>query len=317
MTQTAYISHPDCLLHDPGPHHPERPARLHAVRNALLDEGLLEGLCLLDPQPATDAQLQRVHTAAHVAHIRASAPASGYQAMLDPDTVMGEHSLQAALRAAGAGIEAVRAVMEGDADNAFCAVRPPGHHAERDRAMGFCLFNNVAVAAAHALEHYALSRVAIADFDVHHGNGTEDIFRDDPRVLYCSSFQHPFYPDTPRAEREHLIHTPLAAGTGGKSFRAAIERDWIPAMDRFVPELMLVSAGFDAHRDDPLAGLDLDEDDFAWVTRALAAVASRHAGGRLVSILEGGYDLSALGLSAATHVRALSGVPGHQAFRSP
>ena len=309
MTQTAYISHPDCLLHDPGPHHPERPGRLHAVRNALLDEGLLEGLCLLDAPQASDAQLQRVHTPAHVARIRARAPATGETAMLDPDTAMGAHSLGAALRAAGAGIEGVRAVMEREADNVFCAVRPPGHHAERDRAMGFCLFNNVAVAAAHALEHYALARVAIADFDVHHGNGTEDIFRDDPRVLYCSSFQHPFYPDTPCAERDHLVHTPLAAGTDGAGFRAAIERDWLPALDRFAPELVLVSAGFDGHHDDPLAGLALVEDDFAWVTQMLAGVAARHAGGRLVSMLEGGYDLPSLGRSAAAHVRALCEAP--------
>lgn len=305
MTHTAYISHPDCLLHDAGPHHPERPDRLHAVRNALLEGGLMEGLHLLDAPQATDAQLQRVHTPAHVAHIHASAPASGHRTMLDPDTAMGDHSLQAALRAAGAGIEGVRAVMEGDADNAFCAVRPPGHHAERGRAMGFCLFNNVAVAAAHALAQCGLSRVAIADFDVHHGNGTEDIFRDEPRVLYCSSFQHPFYPDTPLAERHHLVHTPLAAGTTGAQFRAAIRRDWLPALERFRPELVLVSAGFDGHRDDPLAALNLHEDDFTWVTRELARVAENHANGRLVSLLEGGYDLNSLGRSAAAHVQAL------------
>ncbi|WP_018144207.1 MULTISPECIES: histone deacetylase family protein [unclassified Thioalkalivibrio] len=309
MTHTAYISHPDCLLHDSGPHHPERADRLHAVRNALLDEGLMEGLHLLDAPPATDAQLQRVHTPAHVARIRANAPALGHHALLDPDTAMGEHSLQAALRAAGAGIEGVRAVMEEDVDNAFCAIRPPGHHAERDRAMGFCLFNNIAVAAAHALEHYALSRVAIADFDVHHGNGTEDIFRDDPRVLYCSSFQHPFYPDTPRAERDHLIHTPLAAGTTGAQFRAAVRHDWLPALEQFRPQLVLVSAGFDAHQDDALAGLNLDADDFSWITHELTRIAARYAGARLVSMLEGGYALPALGRSAAAHVRALCEAP--------
>ncbi len=305
MTHTAYISHPDCLLHDPGPTHPERPGRLHAIRNALLDEGLLEGLILLDAPPATDAQLERVHSPAHVARIRASAPAPGQQTMLDADTVMSKGSLTAALHAAGAGVAGVRAVMEGKADHVFCAVRPPGHHAERERAMGFCLFNNIAVAAAHALAHYGLARVAIADFDVHHGNGTEDIFREDPRVLYCSSFQHPFYPGTPLAERDHLIHTPLAAGTDGATFRAAIERDWLPALDRFQPELVLVSAGFDGHRDDHLASLHLAEDDFAWVSRALVDVAARHAGGRLVSMLEGGYDFPSLGRSAAAHVRAL------------
>ncbi|WP_018871912.1 histone deacetylase family protein [Thioalkalivibrio sp. ALJ16] len=309
MTHTAYISHPDCLLHDPGPHHPECPERLHAIRSALLDADLLESLHLLEAPLADDSQLRRVHSASHIARVRDHVPAPDQYTHLDPDTPMGEHSLQAALRAAGAGIEGVRAVMEGDADNAFCAVRPPGHHAEPDRAMGFCLFNNIAVAAAHAIARYGLARVAIVDFDVHHGNGIEAAFGDDPRVLYCSSFQSPYYPDTPLARREHLVHTPLPAGTDGATFRAAITRDWLPALEGFRPELVLVAAGFDAHREDPLAGLNLVEDDFAWVTRTLVEIAARHASGCLVSMLEGGYALPALGRSVCAHLRALNPAP--------
>ena len=305
MTHTAYITHPDCLLHDNGITHPERPQRLRVIREALLKAGLMDRLHLPEAPEATDEQLARVHTRRHIEHIRAQAPGPGQKVILDADTSMNEHSLSAALRAAGAAVEGVRQVIEEEVDSAFCAVRPPGHHAERDRAMGFCLFNNIAVGAAHALEHHGLSRVAIADFDVHHGNGTEDIFRDDPRVLYCSSFQHPFYPGLPLAQRDHLVHTPLPEGTDGPAFREALRRDWLPALEAFRPELVLISAGFDAHHDDFLAGLALWEDDYAWITRQLMDVAARHAGGRVVSVLEGGYDLESLAHSVRAHVCAL------------
>ncbi|WP_018863899.1 MULTISPECIES: histone deacetylase family protein [Thioalkalivibrio] len=306
MARTLYITHPSGRLHDPGSGHPECPQRLAAIDAALQNLARLERL--EDPAAATDEDLTRAHTRAHVDAIHAAQPGPGVRVAVDPDTRINEHSVFAAHHAAGAAIEGVRRVLDGKADHAFCAVRPPGHHAERDRAMGFCLFNNVAIAARWALEGHGLSRVAIADFDVHHGNGTEDIFRDDPRVLFCSSFQHPFYPDRPLSRREHLVHTPLAAGTDGPAFRAAIERDWLPALERFRPELILISAGFDAHRDDPLAGLNLVESDFEWITRQLLDIAERHTAGRLVSVLEGGYDLAALSRSVRSHVQTLMGI---------
>ncbi|WP_018861493.1 histone deacetylase family protein [Thioalkalivibrio sp. ALJ3] len=303
MARTLYITHPSGRLHDPGSGHPECPQRLAAIDAALQN---LDGLERVeDPPPAANEDLTRAHTRAHVDAIQAAQPGPGVRVAVDPDTRINQHSILAAHHAAGAAIEGVRRVLDDKAAHAFCAIRPPGHHAERDRAMGFCLFNNVAVAARWALDVHGLDRVAIADFDVHHGNGTEDIFRDDPRVLFCSSFQHPFYPDRPLSRREHLIHTPLAAGTDGRAFRTAIELDWLPALERFRPELILVSAGFDAHREDPLAGLNLVESDFEWVTRQLLAIANQSAAGQLVSVLEGGYDLAALSRSVRSHVRAL------------
>jgi acetoin utilization deacetylase AcuC-like enzyme len=304
MTRTLYITHPACRLHDGGPGHPECPQRLAAIDAALQNLNGLERI--EDPPAATDEDLLHAHTRAYVDAIHAAQPDPGVRVAVDPDTHINEHSIRAAHHAAGAAIEGTRQVLDGKSTNAFCAVRPPGHHAERDRAMGFCLLNNVAVAALWALDVHGLSRVAIADFDVHHGNGTEDIFRDDPRVLFCSSFQHPFYPNRPLSRREHLVHTPLAAGTDGPALRMAIERDWLSALERFRPELILVSAGFDAHRDDPLAGLNLLESDFEWITRKLVAIAERLAGGRLVSVLEGGYDLAALARSVRSHVHALT-----------
>jgi acetoin utilization deacetylase AcuC-like enzyme len=254
------------------------------------------------------AQLARVHDAAYLKAIERSAPKHGL-AWLDPDTAMSPHSLEAALRAAGAGVFAVDLLMEGHAENAFCAVRPPGHHATRNSAMGFCIFNNVAVAAAHALEHWKLARVAILDFDVHHGNGTEDIFLGEARVLFCSSFQHPFYPFRQSAEApDHMVFSPLAAGSGGAEFRAAVTRSWLPALEEFKPEMVLVSAGFDGHREDDMAGLNLVEGDYSWVTERIIEVATAHAGGRIVSVLEGGYALSALGRSVVAHIKVLSGL---------
>ena len=235
----------------------------------------------------------------------AAVPARGL-VHLDPDTAMNPHTMKAAKRAAGAAVLATDRVIRGQAEAAFCSVRPPGHHAERARAMGFCLFNNVAVAAAHALEGHGLKRVAIVDFDVHHGNGTEDIFRDDPRVLMVSTFQHPFYPYSGIEGRsERMVNIPLAAHSGGREFRDAVERHWLPALDAFRPEMLFVSAGFDAHRDDGMAMLNLVEADYAWVTERIKEAAGRTAGGRIVSVLEGGYELHALGRSVATHLKVL------------
>ncbi len=287
-----------------GAGHPESPARLGAIRDALLARGLLDFLVEHPAPRATREQLARVHGAGHIDWLFDLAPTAGVE-FIDGDTVMTPATLEAALRAAGALVAATDLVVDGAATSAFCSVRPPGHHAERDRAMGFCFFNNVAVGAAHALAR-GLERVAVLDFDVHHGNGTEDIFAGEPRVLVCSAFQHPFYPGTARASVPgHLVNTPLPAGTGSAAFRAAIERDWVPAIDAFRPQLLFVSAGFDAHRDDPLGGLRLDDADYAWVTRLIVAAARRHAGGRVVSALEGGYDLAALGRAVAAHVAVL------------
>jgi acetoin utilization deacetylase AcuC-like enzyme len=290
-----------------GEHHPECPARLEAIQNRLISSGLDYVLLHHDAPLATREQLCRVHDSEFVEQIFAISPAEGH-VRLDPDTGMNPHSLTAALHAAGAVVHGVDLVMSGQANSAFCCVRPPGHHAERDRAMGFCLFNNIAVGAAHALEAHGLERVAIVDFDVHHGNGTEDIFRDKPNVMFCSTFQHPFYPNTGVAtDSDHIVNVPLAAGAGGSEFRAAVESHWLPKLEAFAPELVLVSAGFDAHAEDDIANLRLVERDFTWVTAEIKGIADRHAGGRIVSSLEGGYNLSALGRSVAAHISALLG----------
>ena len=305
---TAYLSHPACRLHDMGGGHPESPERLAAIEAALRAEGLWDRLRHLEAPRAERAAILRVHDASYVAAIEAHAPAHGLIA-LDPDTAMNPHSLEAAQRAAGAGILAVDSLMAGETDTAFCAVRPPGHHATRNRAMGFCIFNNLAIAVAHGLAAYGLARAAIVDFDVHHGNGSEAIFRDEPRVLLCSTFQHPHYPysgaDT---VSEHIVPVPLPHGTAGPQYRAAFEARVLPALERFKPEFVFCSAGFDGHRDDPLAGFNLVEADYAWITEQVMAVAKRHAQGRVVSFLEGGYDLNALGRSAAAHIKVLAGL---------
>src|SRR4051812_27298104 len=301
----AFISHPDCLLHEMTPGHPERPERLAAIDDRLIAARLDAVIQRYDAPLATREQLLRVHEAAYVDAIERLAPSQGL-VELDPDTAMNPHSLRAALRAAGAGILGTDLVMAGKAEAAFCAVRPPGHHAERARAMGFCFFNNVAVAAAHALEAHGLSRVAIVDFDVHHGNGTEDMFRDDPRALMVSTFEHPFYPGSGVEGRsDRMVNVPLAAGAGSKEFRAAVEQEWLPALERFQPEMLFVSAGFDAHRDDGMAFLRFSEADYAWVTARVREVARRFAGGRIVSMLEGGYDLDVLGRCVAAHLAEL------------
>lgn len=302
---TAFITHPDCLKHEMGPHHPECPARLQAVYDAFGASGLMPQLRQIEAPLATKAQLTAAHAADYVDAIFDAAPKHGY-APLDPDTSMNPYSLLAARRAAGAVVKGVDLVMTGETANAFCAVRPCGHHATYNRSMGFCIFNNVAVAAIHALDAHGLDRVAILDFDVHHGNGTEDIFTADDRVMLCSSFQHPYYPGTGAdTGNAHVIPTPLPARTDGPKFRAAIESTWFPALEKFKPELVIISAGFDAHIDDPLAYLELVEDDYVWITRRIRQMADAYADGRIVSALEGGYNLGALGRSAVAHVRAL------------
>ena len=299
-------THPACLLHDPGPGHAERPARLHAVLQAL-DHDRFAALDRIEAPQAIREQLQRVHSAAHVREILLGAPPDDMLA-LDPDTVMGPGSTEAALRAAGAMVAAVDAVLGGSARRAFCAVRPPGHHATRDQAMGFCLFNNIAVGAAHALVAHGLKRVAIADFDVHHGNGTQAIFEHEPRVLFTSSHQSPLYPDSGREDERgvgNIVNGTLSPGAGSHEFRELWDSVLLPRLHAFKPQLVLVSAGFDAHRNDPLADIRLGQEDYAWITERLAALADAHASGRLVSTLEGGYDLAALAASVSAHVGAL------------
>jgi acetoin utilization deacetylase AcuC-like enzyme len=302
---TAYITHPSFMLHDMGPYHPECPDRLHAIGDRLISSGLDGCLRHYSAPAATAEQIARVHDRDFIRTVEAASPASGLH-FLDPDTAMNPHSLTAARHAAGAVVLATDLVMRDECRTAFCAVRPPGHHAARNRAMGFCLFNNVAIGAAHALAAHGVERVAIVDFDVHHGNGTEDIFSGEPRVLMVSTFQHPLYPytgiDNPAP---NMVNIPLAAGSGSEEFRDAVRDHWLPALERHMPEIVFVSAGFDAHREDPLAGLELVDADYAWVTREMLAVAARHARGRVVSTLEGGYALSALGRSAAEHIREL------------
>jgi acetoin utilization deacetylase AcuC-like enzyme len=303
---TALITHPDCALHEMGDGHPECPQRLQSVLHALQESGLARKLTQVEAPLAERAQLERVHEREHVEHVFGAAPEHGY-AYLDPDTAMNPKSLSAALRAAGAVVKGTDMVMAGEVRNAFCAVRPPGHHATRARPMGFCMFNNVAVGATHALEAHGLERVAILDFDVHHGNGTEDAFHDDPRVMLCSTFQHPYYPYSGAdSGNAHIINTPLAATTDGAGFRAAVERDWLPALERFKPQMVFVSAGFDAHRDDPLAYLKLADEDYRWVTERLVEIADRHAAGRVVSTLEGGYNTAALARCVVEHVKVLA-----------
>ncbi len=303
---TAYISHPDTLLHVMDGNHPESPARINAIRKALAMSELDRSLQQHEAPVAEDHQLLRVHSARYVQYIRSVAPQAGL-VRLDPDTMMGPMSLSAALHATGAVILATDLVMRGEADNAFCCIRPPGHHAGRERAAGFCIFNHVAAGVAHAIAMHGLERVAIIDFDVHHGDGTEDIFRDNPKVMLCSTFQHPFYPGRGADSRsDRMINVPLPAYTDGPGFRSAVEREFAPALARFKPQMVFVSAGFDAHKDDPLAQLMLETEDYVWMTEFICDVAQHHAAGRIVSSLEGGYALPALAQSASAHIRALT-----------
>ncbi len=304
MAITAYFSHPDGLEHLNPAGHPEQVARLRVVDSALAGMDLLR----ISSPLAEDAEVLRCHPARYLARIRGALPQAGW-AQMDGDTYLSPQSLQAALRGVGGACAAVDLVMAGDARRAFVATRPPGHHAERETAMGFCLLGNVAIAAKRALDHHGLTRVAVVDFDVHHGNGTQDLLWDEARVLFASTHQSPLYPGTgapdERGAHGQIINIPLAAGTGGVEMRAVYEAQVFPALAEFAPQLLLISAGFDAHRDDPLAGLNWRVEDFAWLTRRLCDLADIHCAGRVVSVLEGGYDLPALARSVAAHVTQL------------
>ncbi|HYD76405.1 histone deacetylase family protein [Ramlibacter sp.] len=313
--KTGYFTHASCRLHEMGPGHPECPQRLDAIDDRLLVTGVLDALESRDAPEASLYDLELAHERLHIAAVRGlgaelkdriAAGGSGY-AQIDPDTALNLHTWDAALHAAGAVLAATDAVIAGELRNAFCAVRPPGHHACRDHAMGFCFFNNVAVAARYALARHGLKRVAIVDFDVHHGNGTEDILAGDPRVLMVGIFQHPFYPYTgepPAAD--NMVNVPVPAYTRGMDVREMVELLWIPRLEQFRPQMIFVSAGFDAHREDELGQLGLTENDYAWITHRIKQVADRFADGRIVSALEGGYNLDALGRSVEAHVRVLA-----------
>ncbi len=305
---TALLSHSDALNHDMGPGHPERPDRLRTLLK-MLAEPAWNPLLRFEAPRADRQAVERCHPAAYVDALIAARPDEGNLSQLDADTAMSAGTWAAVERAVGGACRAVDLVVAGEARNAFVAMRPPGHHAERARPMGFCFLNGVAVAARHAQAAHGAGRVAIVDFDVHHGNGTQDIFWSDPSVLYCSTHEMPLYPGTgaaaERGEHDTIVNAPLRRGDGSEAFRAAITNRILPRLEAFAPDLVLLSAGFDAHRRDPLASLQLEADDFHWVTRAMMAVADRHAHGRLVSVLEGGYDLEGLTVSAAAHLRAL------------
>lgn len=304
MPITLY-SHPSCYYHENGVDHPECPERLSAINDQLIRSGMEYVVMQLDASPANREDLYLAHGKRYVDELFAKAPTEGH-IWLDPDTVMGPKSLNAALHAAGSGINAVAKVMSGANQQAFCAVRPPGHHATREQAMGFCLINNIAVAAEHALNSYGLRRIAIVDFDVHHGNGTEDIFQHDPRVLFCSSFEHPLYPYSGAdSKSEHIINLPLAGGCKGPTWREQVQQHWLPAIDTFAPELILISAGFDGHAEDDMAHFMLREDDYQWIATELKQLADKHCQGRVVAMLEGGYALSALGRSVVAFLKGL------------
>jgi acetoin utilization deacetylase AcuC-like enzyme len=302
---TAFITHPDTLLHVMDGSHPESPARITAITQAFTKKKLFTKLKRYEAPAATVSQLERVHSPAYVKNIYRLAPKAGL-VRLDGDTAMGPMSLSAALHASGAVVLATDLVMQRQADNAFCCIRPPGHHAGPANSAGFCIFNHVAVGVAHAIAAYPLKRVAIIDFDVHHGDGTEAIFKDDPRVMLCSTFQHPFYPHRGHDSRtENMINVPLPAKSGSADIRQVFEQVFLPALHGFKPELIFISAGFDAHQDDPLADLAFTTEDYAWMTTRIKEIAQQHAQGRIVSSLEGGYHLHALAEAATAHVEAL------------
>jgi acetoin utilization deacetylase AcuC-like enzyme len=315
MGKTGYFTHRDCWKHEMGAGHPECPQRLDAIEDRLLITGVGDALDRREAPQAGLADIELAHTRMHVAALRGlsqqlvediQAGGPPY-AQIDPDTAINPYTWDAALRAAGAALAATDAILSGELENAFCAVRPPGHHACHDHAMGFCFFNNVAIAAKYALERHGLQRVAIVDFDVHHGNGTEDILSGDERVLMVGIFQHPFYPysGTEHPAR-NMLNLPVPAYTRGMDVREMIEAAWIPRLEAFRPEMVFISAGFDAHREDDLGQLGLTEQDFAWITWRVREVARRHAQGRIVSCLEGGYNLDALGRSVEAHIRVLA-----------
>ncbi len=306
MNKTAYITHPDCIKHEANAGHPEQPERLRIINRYLARSAVWPKLLKVTAPLVERQALVRTHDADFVQAIFDLAPSEGL-ATVDEDTFMNAHSLRAAQLASGAVVKAVDMVMQNEVTRAFCAVRPPGHHAEINKAMGFCLFNNIAVGAYHAICNYGLKRIAVIDFDVHHGNGSEDIFKDDPRVLFCSSFEHPQYPFSGvDCTSQNIANIPLSKGTGSDSFRQHIREHWLARLDDFAPELIFISAGFDAHKDDPLGGLELTEDDYAWLTQSLGRIADKHSQGRIVSALEGGYNLEALARSVVSHITSLT-----------
>ncbi len=299
----GFISHDLCSLHEMGAGHPECPQRLQAIKAQLQHSGLWEKLHHFTARAASDEQILRAHSEAHLHRLKTLKAQGGASVQVDPDTSMNPHSLAAAYHAAGSGVQALELLLSAKESSVFCAVRPPGHHAEYATAMGFCLFNSVAVTALQALKNPAIERVAIVDFDVHHGNGTVDIFKDDPRVMVCSTFQHPFYPHRYYdIEREHIVLSPLPAGTGSETYRQVFERDCLPAITAHQPQLFLVSAGFDAHREDPLGGLCLEDEDYAWLAEQIIILANNSAEGRVISFLEGGYQLQALARSVESYL---------------
>jgi len=303
----AYITHPVFLLHEMGANHPECPSRLNAINDQLIASGLDMILGHYEAPAADNAQIQQVHDADFLQHLYDLVPEQGL-VHITPDTALNAHTMEAATHAAGAVILGVDLVMQAKHEVAFCAVRPPGHHAEHEEAMGLCFLNNIAIGARHALDVYGLERIVIVDFDVHHGNGTEDIFRNDERVLFCSSFQHPFYPFTGAdTKAQNVVNVPLPAGTDGDVFRTAISEHWLPAINQFQPQLVMISAGFDGHAQDYVSDWNLTEQDYFWVTRELKLIADKYAEGRVVSSLEGGYDTSALARSVVAHLKALMG----------
>ena len=317
MGATGYFTHSDCRLHEMGVGHPECPQRLDAIEDRLLITGLDQALDRREPGPASLTDIELAHGRMYVASLRGLSEAliedmqAGGPAhtALDPDTAMNAHTWNAALRSAGAALDATDAVIAGELENAFCAIRPPGHHACHDKAMGFCFFNNVAIAAKYALERHGLERVAIVDFDVHHGNGTEDIVAGDERILMVSFYQHPFYPEGGALKHDsNLVNLPVPAYTKGMDIREMIEMIWMPRLEAHRPELIFISAGFDAHREDEMGQLGLVEQDYVWMTQRIKDVAHKYAKGRIVSCLEGGYNLNALSRSVEAHLRVLADV---------
>ena len=305
---SAYITHPDCLKHEMGPDHPECPERINAIADMLLVKGYRDFMVPYDAPQASLEQLARAHSEQYISDMVARSPQDGY-VHVDPDTLMNSHTLNAALRSAGAAILATDLVMQGEVGSAFCNVRPPGHHAERAACMGFCFFNNVAVGIRHALDVYGVERVALVDFDVHHGNGSADILAGDDRVLMCSIYEKGLYPltesDVPQSA--NMVHAGMAKRTGSAEFRALVDAQWMPALEAFQPQIIYISAGFDAHREDDMGNLGLVDADYEWVTQRLFDLAQKHAQGRIVSCLEGGYVMSPLARSAAAHVKVLIG----------
>ncbi|PIE43325.1 MAG: deacetylase [Gammaproteobacteria bacterium] len=306
--KTAFLSHDDCELHDMGYGHPESPLRLAAIKNQLQDTRLDQEMDFIRAEEVRRDHVLRVHPNSYVEQLDMLSPLNG-RIMIDPDTNMMRDTMRAAKLSAGAAVQAVDLIMSGQYDTAFCATRPPGHHAETNTAMGFCFYNNVAIAARHAMTFHGLERVAIVDFDVHQGNGTVDIFENDPRVMFCSSFQHPHYPNSHYVTKsDNIVNTPLEAGAQGIDFRNKVEKDWLDRLQNHKPQLILISAGFDAHKNDPMADINLVEDDYRWVTAMLKDVAKHYADDRVVSLLEGGYNLKALGQSVEAHLESLTGL---------